>query len=79
MSRGLGDVYKRQDGRRLVAVYTNMGNKPVRLAVSADGWADALVSVFTTSASKNLAGVALEKGAQVVLDPQSVTTVVYDL
>ena len=56
-----------------------MGNKPVRLAVSADGWADALVSVFTTSASKNLAGVALEKGAQVVLDPQSVTTVVYDL
>ena len=74
-----GSAYISPDGRRLVAVYTNMGNKPVRLAVSADGWADALVSVFTTSASKNLAGVALEKGAQVVLDPQSVTTVVYDL
>ncbi len=74
-----GSAYISPDGRRLVAVYTNMSNKPVRLATTAPGWENASVTTYTTSASKNLAGAPVAAGSQVALDPQSVTTVVYDL
>lgn len=74
-----GSAYVSPDSKRVVAVYTNMGAKPVRLSTTLPGADNATVRTFTTSASKHLAGVTLEKGADVVLDPESITTVVYDL
>lgn len=74
-----GSAYVSADGRRIVAVYTNMGMKPVRLATTVAGVSNATVRTYTTSASKQLAEAAVEQGADVVLDPESITTVVYDL
>ena len=74
-----GSAYLSPDGKRLVAVYTNMGDKPVAIDAKVTGFENASVKTYTTAADKNLMENALEKGARPVLDPRSVTTVVYDL
>lgn len=74
-----GSAYVSPDGRRIVAVYTNMGRKPVRLDTSLAGVSPSVARTYTTSASKQLAEAAVEQGGDVVLDPESITTVVYDL
>lgn len=74
-----GSAYVSPDGKRLVAVYTNMGTKPVKRNVSVPGWETAKVRTFTTSASKNLKELHIDAGVQPMLDPESVTTVVYDM
>lgn len=74
-----GSAYLSADGKRLVAVYTNMGAKPVKLDVTLAGWQNAKVRTYTTSSTKNLREATFDAGSQVVLDPESVTTVVYDM
>lgn len=74
-----GSAYISPDGKRLVAVYTNMGKKKVTLNTTVAGFENASVRTFTTTSSKHLQGANLEKGDKVTLDPRSVTTVVYDL
>jgi len=74
-----GSAYVSPDGRRVVAVYTNLGPKPVRVTTTMAGAANAEVKTYTTSATKQLAEAAVETGAGLVLDAESITTVVYDL
>ncbi len=76
-----GSAYLSPDGKRLVAVYTNYSEKPVRINVALNGLATAPASVrsYTTSADKSLEEAAIDTAAEILLDPQSVTTFVYDL
>lgn len=73
-----GSAYLSPDGKRLVAVYTNMGSKPVILDTTLAGYNAASARSYTTSASKSLQEAALGSDRP-VLDPESVTTIVYDL
>ncbi len=76
-----GSAYLSADAKRLVAVYTNYSEKPVRLHTSLEGMAGKPSSLksYTTSASKTLTEATLTPGEDLILDPQSVTTFVYDL
>ena len=75
-----GSAYISPDGKRVVAVYTNVGNKPVRLNETHTGFGTAAsVRTYTTSVDKQLKEAVVAQGESVVLDAKSVTTVVYDL
>ena len=76
-----GSAYISADGRRLVAVYTNYSEKPVRMHITLDGLSGNPSSLrsYTTSASKSLEECQLAVGNEILLDAQSVTTLVYDL
>ena len=74
-----GSAYISPDGKRVVAVYTNVGNKPVRLNETHTGFGTAAsVRTYTTSVDKQLKEAVVAQGESVVLDAKSVTTVVYD-
>lgn len=64
----------------VVAVYTNLSDKGVRLIETHEGWGGEPVSVttYTTTAGKNLKEAAVATDT-VVLEAKSVTTVVYKL
>lgn len=66
---------------KIVAVYTNLADKAVRLSETHAGWSNEVRSIttYTTTGRKNLVESAVPAGSQVVLDPKSVTTVVYGL
>ncbi|MDR0939993.1 MAG: beta-glycosidase [Mediterranea sp.] len=66
---------------RVVAVFSNLSSKGVRLNETHTGWSQTpgSVTTYTTAAGKNLQERHVESGQPVVLDAQSVTTVVYDL
>ncbi len=75
-----GSAYLSPEGTRIVAVYTNMGRKPVRLAAEIEGaQTPRSVRKYTTSDEKSLEEEILESASEIVLDPRSITTVVYDL
>lgn len=65
----------------IVAVYTNLSSKGVRLKETRQNWPGELKSIktYTTSANKQLVEKILETEDSVVLDAKSVTTVVYEL
>jgi hypothetical protein len=65
----------------IVAVYTNLSSKGVRLNETRQNWSGELKSIktYTTSANKQLVEKVLEIEDSVVLDAESVTTVVYEL
>lgn len=75
-----GSAYKSADGKRIVAVYSNFSEKPVRLSTELKGQSagPSATHTYTTTASKCLLEAEVENGAVIMLDPQSVTTVVYD-
>lgn len=75
-----GSAYLSPNGKQLVAVYTNLSDKPVYLKESRVGWnSDADVKTYTTSSVKELKEAIVAPGKPVVLDAGSVTTVVYQL
>lgn len=65
----------------IVAVYTNLSSKGVRLKETRQNWPGELKSIktYTTSANKQLVEKVLGTEDSVVLDAESVTTVVYEL
>lgn len=76
-----GSAWISPDGKQVVAVYSNLSEKAVRLGETHEGWSGEPQSVvtYTTSGSKNLQEKNVEAGSPVYLDAKSVTTVVYNL
>ena len=76
-----GSAYASPDGKRIVAVYTNLSNKPVKLVETRENFAADPRSIvkYTTSATSNLRETVLNVDDAVLLDAESVTTVVYEL
>ena len=76
-----GSAYASPDGKRIVAVYSNLSDKAVRLEETHTGWSGtpASVKTYTTSANKNLQEGVVAADGKVYLDAESVTTVVYKL
>ncbi|NMA72931.1 MAG: beta-glycosidase [Bacteroidales bacterium] len=75
-----GSAYVSGDGNEIVAVYSNLSSKPIKLMETHIGW-DKVKSIttYTTSSSKNLEENVVDSETPVVLDPESVTTIVYNL
>ncbi|WP_417015454.1 glycoside hydrolase [Alistipes sp.] len=76
-----GSAYASPDGKRIVAVYTNLSNKPVKLVETRENFGAEPRSIvkYTTSATSSLRETVLNVDDAVLLDAESVTTVVYDL
>ena len=66
---------------KIVAVFTNMSNKNVRLSETHEGWSNEATSIttYTTTSNKNLTETTISGGESVILEAESVTTVVYNL
>ena len=65
----------------IVAVYTNYSDKGVRLNETREGWNGDVASIttYTTTQDKNLEEKNYATDEKVILDAESVTTVVYTL
>ena len=75
-----GSAYISPDGKRLVAVYSNCSQKPVKIDTSIEGGFNASqIHSYTTSTSKSLLEASITDAKSILLDPQSITTIVYDL
>lgn len=76
-----GSAWLSPEGDRIIAVYTNLSEKGVRLNETHEGWGGEAKSVatYTTTAAKNLTESTVANGTPVVLEAESVTTVVYNL
>ncbi len=75
-----GSAYISPDGKSIVAVYSNFSQKPVRINTSIDGgFTASTVHSYTTSTSKSLLEATVTDTGSILLDPQSVTTIVYNL
>ena len=76
-----GSAWLSPEGDKVVAVYTNMSDKAVRLGETHVGWSNEAKSIatYTTTGSKNLVEGTVAAGKQVILEAKSVTTAVYSL
>lgn len=76
-----GSAWMSPEGDKIVAVYTNLAEKNVRLTETHAGWSGEAkaITTYTTTGSKNLQEATVAAGGQVVLEAGSVTTVVYNL
>lgn len=76
-----GSAWLSPEGDKLIAVYTNLSDKGVRLNESHEGWSaePKSITTYTTTSSKNLVEGSVTVGQSVILDAESVTTVVYSL
>lgn len=76
-----GSAWISPDKDKIVAVFTNLADKAVRLAETHENWSGEAKSIttYTTTGSKNLKEATVADGSQVILEAQSVTTVVYQL
>lgn len=76
-----GSAWISPDGKEIVAVYTNYSGTGVRLNETRTGWNGEVASIktYTTTQKKNLKEKSFNKDETVVLDEESVTTVVYTL
>ena len=72
-----GSAWLSPDKRRLVVVYTNMTAKSIAINLNVKGLGNySSMKQYTTSRTKNLEESTLF-GKEIVVDPQSVTTFVY--
>lgn len=76
-----GSAWISPQGDKIVAVFTNMSDKNVRLSETHEGWSSEATSIntYTTTGSKNLVETTISGGESVILEAKSVTTVVYNL
>lgn len=76
-----GSAWLSPEGDKIVAVYTNLSDKGIRLNETRESWSNEPKSItaYTTTGSKNLVEGSVTVGQPVVLDAKSVTTVVYSL
>lgn len=73
-------AYLSPDGKQLVVVYSNLSGADEVVGLSADNkWSPASAKSYTTSKDKSLAEAELDPTAPVILEPSSVTTIVYQL
>lgn len=76
-----GSAWISPEGDKVVAVYSNLSGKGVRLNESHQNWGRevATITTYTTSGDKKLNELKLSADDTVILDAKSVTTVVYSL
>lgn len=76
-----GSAWISPEGDKIVAVYSNLSDKAVKLVDESEGWSSESVSVktYTSSLSKNLKERVVPADGDVYVDANSVTTVVYQL
>lgn len=76
-----GSAWISPEADKIVAVYSNLSEKGIRLRETHEGWSSEPKSIkmYTTSASKSLQGVSLSDGDDIILDAESVTTIIYNL
>ncbi len=76
-----GSAWISPEADKIVAVYTNYSNKGVRLNETREGWNGEVASIttYTTTQDKNLEEKNYATDEKVILDAESVTTVVYTL
>lgn len=76
-----GSAWISPQGDKIVAVYSNLSDKGVRLDETRENWAGTPKSIttYTTTGSKNLKESTLADDQQIVLEAGSVTTIVYNL
>ena len=69
------------DGSQVVAVFSNLSDKGVRLKEVHTGWSGEPKSIktYTTTKDKALLEATVASGSQVIIEANSVTTVVYNL
>lgn len=77
--RFFGSAYLSPDGKTLVAVYTNYGNKPIAIAETEIASRAQSIDTYTTTATAGLTRHAVEKDERPIISAKSVTTVVYQL
>lgn len=76
-----GSAWISPEGDKIVAVYSNLSEKGIRLHEVHEGWSNEPKSVvtYTTSSNKSLKEGSVANGEDVILDAGSVTTVIYNL
>ncbi|MGP1536601.1 glycoside hydrolase [Bacteroides heparinolyticus] len=76
-----GSAWISPERDRIVAVYTNLSDRNVRLTETHVGWDSEVPSVttYTTTGYKSLQEAVVPNGNQVILESGSVTTVIYSL
>ncbi len=76
-----GSAWMSPDKDKIVAVYTNLSDRNVRLGETHIGWGNEPASIvtYTTTGAKSLQEATVASGRPVLLEAGSVTTVVYNL
>lgn len=76
-----GSAWISPEGNKIVAVYSNLAEKAIRLVDVHEGWSrePASIKTYTTSSSKELKEREVPADGDIYLDAKSVTTVVYEL
>ena len=75
-----GSAYIAPDNKRIVAVFNNLSDKVVNLnEVHVDWPAIQNITTYTTSSTESLKGKDASNDESILLQPNSVTTIVYDL
>lgn len=75
-----GSAWMSPDNDRIVAVYTNLSEKGVRLDEVHQAWGEATsITTYTTSSSQSLQESSVAADQQVIIPSESVTTVIYNL
>lgn len=76
-----GSAWISPDGSKIVAVYSNLSDKAIRIVDEREGWSGEPKSVktYTSSSSKNLKEREVPADGDIYVDAKSVTTVVYEL
>lgn len=76
-----GSAWTSADGKEIVAVFTNLSEKAIRLGETHTGWTGEpqAIASYTTTGSKCLEEKKWNADEQIYLEPESVTTIVYKL
>lgn len=76
-----GSSWISPDKREIVSVISNHSDKFIRLSETHHCWSGnvSAVNLYTTTSHKQLTPSTFKDGEQIVLDPESVTTIVYKL
>lgn len=76
-----GSAWISDTGDKIVAVYTNLADRNVRLNETHTGWPRNVESIttYTTSSEKNLVEAVVTDNQQIIIETGSVTTVIYNL
>lgn len=75
-----GSAYLSPDGKQLVAVYTNLSSTQFDAKAQLDGINISSIRAYTTNATQNLAERTIaDAESAILINPQSVVTVVYEL
>lgn len=76
-----GSAWIAPDKKDIVAVFTNLSDKGVRLNDIRNAWPSDInkINTYVTRANKPLTRMEVQNNHQIILEPKSVTTIIYQL